>query len=150
MSGYWGNFVVPDTLAVSADFTTWTGGSAPANIAQILRACSSLVLDATETAYYAVDPLTGIATDAQTKNAMRDATCIQAAAWVALNIDPATGGVIQSSAKRSKKIATAAIEYADADAAARARTAAYTGLVPEALRKLQQNNLLGFGPYGLN
>lgn len=144
-----GDFVIPDTLASPSDYQTWTGVAGPANIAQVLRSCSSLVLDATEGAFYDVDVLTGLATNTLVKNAMRDATCIQAAAWVALGIEPLTGGVITSSVKKSKKIATAQIEYADTVEAVAARKAAYEALVPDAARKLQQRNLLGNKPYGM-
>lgn len=144
------SFIVPTTLASSTDYTNWTSAqSAPANITQVLRGCTSLVLDATEGAIYDVDLTTGLATDPATLAALRDATCIQASAWVALNIDPATGGVMQSSkAAKAKKIGTASIEYDETEtaAAAAARQAAYTGLVPEAMRFLQQRNLLPIGP----
>jgi hypothetical protein len=147
MGSYYGNFVIPETLATPADYTTWTTLTPPANITPILRSCTSLVLNATEGAYYATDPLTGLAIEVQMLNAMRDATCIQAAAWVALGIDPLTGGVVVSSVKTSKKLATASVTYADSAEAAAARSAAYENLVPEALRKLQQTNLVGSGPW---
>lgn len=138
-------FIVPTSLATATDYTNWTSTTAPSNITQVLRACTSLILEATEGAIYDVDPATGLATDAATAAALRDATCIQAGAWVALNIDPATGGVLVSSkAAKSKKIGTASIEYDEAElqAAAVARQAAYAGIVPEAARFLQQRNLL--------
>jgi hypothetical protein len=144
---YFGSFVVPPVLASATDYATWTGSSAPTNINQLLRSCSNMVLDATEGAYYGVDPLTGLATDPQAKQAMNDATCIQAAAWVALNINPLTGGVMVSGVKSSKKIGSASVTFADTTEAAAARAAAYTQLVPEAVRKLQQNNLIGTGPW---
>lgn len=150
MSGYWGTPpVIPVTLASPSDFATWTGTTAPANITAILRSCTSLVLDATETAYYTVDSTTGLATDPIILAAMRDATCIQAAAWVALAIDPLLGGTATATVKTSKKIGSAAFTISDADAAAAnaARTAAMTELVPDAFRKLQQLNLLGDSPY---
>ncbi|MGN8024698.1 hypothetical protein [Microbacterium sp. 22242] len=143
------SFVVPTMLASPTDYATWAEATVPANIAHVLRACTSLVLDATEGAIYDVDPSTGLATDPGTLAALRDATCIQASAWVALNIDPATGGVVQpSKTARSKKIGTASIEYSDQEvqAVASARAAAYSGLVPEAARFLQQRNLLGAEP----
>lgn len=136
------SYVVPDALATSADYATWTGTTSPTLIDQTLRACTALVLDATKRAWYATDPLTGLATDTRILEAMRDATCIQAAAWTALGIDPNTGGVITKSVAKSKKIGTAQIEYADTDAAAAARAAAYAGLVPAALLKLKQNDLI--------
>lgn len=146
---YGAPFVVPTSLATAADYTDWTKTPAPANAAAILRGCTSLVLEATEGNIYTVDPATGIATDPIVRNALRDAVCIQAAAWVALGIDPATGGVQQSSkAVKSKRLASGAIEYSDAEvqSTVKARAAAYTSLVPEAVRFLQQRNLLGVSP----
>jgi hypothetical protein len=140
--------VYPDALATSADYLTWindTGGTAPANIDQVLRSCTGLVLDAVKLACYDTDD-SGVATDPDVKQAMQDATCIQAAAWVALKIDPLTGGVLTSSVKGMKKIGTAQVEFADTAAAVAARKAAYEGLVPDADRKLRLNNLIGFAP----
>lgn len=149
MPGWYGDFVIPAALATSTDYTTWTGAAAPTNITSILRACTSLVLDATMTAFYDVDTTTGLATDTQTLTAMRNATCIQAAAWVKLGIDPDLGGVVTPTIASSKKIGTASIvrDTADVAAASAARTAALTGLVPDAMRMLQQNNLLAYGPW---
>lgn len=136
--------VVPDALATASDLETWTGASAPGNADAILRSCTGLVLKATRNALYAVDEATGIATDPIIKKCMTDATCIQAAAWVALKIDPSAGGVVTGGIAASKKIGTAQLIY-DAGgtaAVAAARTAAYTDLVPDAEAKLAQQNLL--------
>lgn len=146
----YGSFVVPTTLASSTDYTNWTQGAAPSNITAVLRGCSGIVLEATVTAIYDADPTTGLATDPVILAALRDATCIQAQAWVTLNIDPATGGVMQSGkGVKLKKLATAFIEYSDAELAAQAeaRAAAYKGLVPAAARYLQQRNLLSPTPW---
>lgn len=145
-----GSFVVPSALANPADLAAWTGTAAPANATAILRSCTTLVLKASGGSIYDVDPATGLATDPVVKNALRDATCIQAAAWVALNIDPATGGVAQTSkTARSKKIGSASIDYSEAEvkAVTAARAAAYRSLVPEAESFLQQRNLLGTEPW---
>ncbi|MGH3704200.1 MAG: hypothetical protein ACRDT9_06180 [Agromyces sp.] len=145
-----GSFIVPATLADSADYLNWTGGDTkPPQIDQTLRSCTGLVLDASLGVLYDVDPATGLATDTAVRAALRDATCIQAAAWVALKIDPATGGVQTSNVKRSKRIGSASVEYADTATAAAARAVAYTSLVPEAERFLQQRNLLGTQPFPL-
>jgi hypothetical protein len=141
----YGSFIIPTTLASPTVYSNWAGVAGPTNIVPILRSCSALVLDATELAVYDVNVSTGLATDPVILAALRDATCIQAQAWVTLNIDPATGGVLQSTkAVKLKKLASAVIEYSDAElqAAAAARAAAYTGLVPDAARFLQQRNLL--------
>lgn len=147
MPAFYGDFVVPTMLAQPSDLAAWTQTIPPDNATILLRSATSLVMDATVQAYYAVDPLTGLATDAQIKTAMQNATCIQAAAWAAIGYDPLTGGVITPSVASSKKIGTASIVYADGQAAADARTDALTGLVPEAERILRINNLLIPSPW---
>lgn len=142
MAGLFGNFVVPDALAAPADLAAWTGAAAPANAVPLLRSATALVLSATKGAYYAVDPATGLATDAVVAKVLKDATTIQAAAWAALGIDPLTGGVVVASVASQKSIGTAHLSYADAAQAADAKAKALTTLVPEALAKLSQNNLL--------
>lgn len=137
--------VWPDMLATSSDYQA-AYGDTPANLDEVLAACTSLVLDATVTAVYATDE-DGQATSPTVAKALRTATLVQARAWVKLGIDPATGGVLQAGTKRSKRLASAAIEYADAGAAADARAAAYSGLVPEAVRALRRANLLSNGPW---
>ena len=136
------SFVIPSTLASTSDYAAWTGASSPAGIANVLRSCSTLVLEATQNAAYETDPETGLATDTAILEALRDGTCIQAAAWVALGIEPLTGGVLVQAVKKRKKIGTAEIEYADTSAAAAARKAAYEGLVPEARKYLRTRGLI--------
>lgn len=140
------SFVVPATLATPDDYKTWTQIQvAPATIMATLRGCTTLVLNETKTAVYATDPETGLATDTAVKNALRDATCIQASAWVALNIDPATGGVLQTSkAVKRKKLGTAEFEYSDVELknVTAARAAAYSALVPEAWQYLRLRGLI--------
>jgi hypothetical protein len=142
MAGLFGNFVVPDSLAAPTDLAVWMGTTAPANAVPLLRSATTLVLAATKGAYYAVDPLTGLATDPVVANVLNQATCIQAAAWAALGVDPLTGGVAVSTVVSAKSIGSARLTYADAAQAAAAKTAAVTELVPEAVAKLSQNNLL--------
>lgn len=142
MAGLFSNFVVPEFLAQITDLAEWTGADAPVNAKALLRSATSLVLSASSSSYYAVDPLTGLATDAATAKALTDATCIQAAAWAALGINPLTGGVQVAGVATSKSIGTAHITYADGAAAATAKARALTELVPEAVRKLVENNLM--------
>jgi hypothetical protein len=142
MAGLFGNFPVPDMLAQPTDLATWTGTAAPGNATQLLREATSMVLSATLGGYYAVDPVTGVATDPVVAKVLNDATCIQAAAWAALGIDPNLGGIITAGVASQKSIGTAHLSYADAAAAAAAKEAALNGLVPAAMRKLAQNNLL--------
>lgn len=139
---YWTDFVVPPALATPDDLAAWTTTDAPANAVVLLRSATLLVQEATAQAYYDVDPLTGLATDRQTGQALNDATCIQAAAWAALGINPLLGGVADVGVESATKIGTASITYADAALVAQAQFDAVTGLVPEAMRKLQANNLI--------
>lgn len=142
MPGYYGDFVVPSMLAQPSDLAAYTGTTAPANATVLLRSATSLVLEATRQAYYAVDPTTGLATDTQIFDALTQATCIQAAAWSALGYDPLTGGVITTTVVQSTKAGGTSDTFADASLAAAARGAAITGLVPDAERVLELNNLL--------
>jgi hypothetical protein len=142
MAGLFGNFPVPDMLAQPDDLATWMGTTAPTNAASLLREATAMVLSATLGGYYAVDPATGLATDSVVAKVLNDATCIQAAAWAKLGIDPDLGGVITAGVASQKSIGTARITLADAASAAAAKEAALNGLVPAAMRKLAQNNLL--------
>ena len=147
MPAYYGNFVVPETLAAPEDLTAWTGTDEPSNATVLLRSATSLVLEATRQAYYDVDPLTGLATDTQIGGALKNATVIQAAAWAALDYDPLTGGVVTAGVESSTKMLSATIVFADAAQASQSRADAVTGLVPEAVRVLELNNLLIPNPW---
>lgn len=142
MPAYYGDFVLPPALADGDDLAAYMGADAPVNADQLLRSATALVLDATNQAYYSVDPATGLATDAQIGAAMNQATCAQAAAWSLLGVDPLVGGVGVPTVVSSTGIDTAREVYADAAAAAQARTDALTKLVPDAERVLRLNNLL--------
>lgn len=134
----------PVMLASAADFITWTGvEDVPSNVDTLLRSCSSLVLNATVSAFYDTDDTTRLAVDPKIRQALSDATCIQAAAWQALGIDPLTGGVLVAGVKTSKGIGSARIGFGDVAQAAAARAAAVMGLVPEAVRRLEQDGLTG-------
>jgi hypothetical protein len=133
-------------LATPADLAAWTGAAAPANATPLLRSASSLVISASSSSYYAADPVTGLASDPVVAQALNDATCIQAAMWVSAGIDPLAGGVGIVAPVRSKKIGSASLDY-DTSASAsvtayNARMYAANNLCPEAVRKLQENNLM--------
>jgi hypothetical protein len=134
--------------ATSADYAAWTGTSAPAGLTSKLRSASLAVREATELDFFATDT-TGLPTDAAILQAFNDATCCQAAALVALALDPNAGGAVTPSVKESKSIGTARITYAQADAAnaAAAKAQAATGLVPDALRILRDAGLARTAPW---
>lgn len=69
------------------NLATWLTDAPPANADQLLRSASILIARACMR-----NPFTDIPTVADTEP-LKDATCAQAAFWVALGIDPATSGV---------------------------------------------------------
>ncbi|QWT24944.1 hypothetical protein KPL76_06195 [Subtercola sp. PAMC28395] len=77
---------------------------------------------------------------------MNDATCIQAAALAALKIDPLAGGIQQGGVRSSKKILSASVTIAGAEQTAAALASATTTLVPDAVEKLRQQNLISYWP----
>jgi hypothetical protein len=125
------------SYATSADLATWTGTAAPTNVVPLLRSASIVIRDATLFAFYAVDG-TGTPTDATTLQAFKDATCAQAAAMIALGIDPLAGGVYESSIESLVRIGSGEIRYGDDAVAAAAKERALASMVPEAKLLLQQ------------
>ena len=138
--------------ATTAELTTWLGVAAPANAAALLRSASILVHRATMTAIYDVDAITSLPTDADQLAAFRDATCSQAASWIALAIDPAKGAAGVKSVT-SKSIGSASISYANAQAISNAAVSALadaaTSLCQEALLILAQAGLLSSSSWEL-
>lgn len=136
--------ITPDTLASPEDYNKLPGApAAPDDIAFTLEACSDIVLRATITAVYDTDPATGLATDPIVRQALTDATCLQAAAWITLGIKPYAGGVIQGGVATSKGIGSGNVTYAGVAMAAAARAEAAVSLVPTARRRLQNRGLIG-------
>jgi len=127
--------------ATSADLATWTGAAPPTTAAALLRMASMLVRTATVCAVYDVDE-TGLPADAATADAMRDATCAQAATWAALDIDPNLGIAADNGAVAAKELGTAKIQYATYEIHAKARAAAASALCPEAIAILVDADLI--------
>jgi hypothetical protein len=147
MPAYYGDFVTPTAYAQPADLAEYTQSAAPSNAVILLRSATRRVLDATNIAYYSVDATTGLPTDTQILNALRDATVIQAAAWAKIGYDPLAGGVQESAVLQSTKAGGSSDTFADAAAAAQARADAIKSMVPEALDVLRYNNLLIPNPW---
>lgn len=101
--------------ATSGDLVTWTGASAPDNVTTLLRTASLLVRKATRTAIYNVDSA-GAPTDQDTIDAFRDATCAQAAAMDANDVDPLAGQAGASQEVASSSIASASVSFASGSA----------------------------------
>lgn len=145
---YWGTYVVPELLAQPSDLAAWMElPDPPAKALATLRACTRMVLDASQGAYYDADPATGLATAEPAATALRTATLIQAAAWVTLGIDPYAGGATTARVKSSSRLGSAQVVYADGQQAADSRDRAARHLVSDAQHTLAQANLLGTGPW---
>jgi len=128
--------------ATSAELTTW-GVTPPANATTLLRSASILVRRATMTAIYDVDAATSLPTDADKVAALRDATCSQVGTWLALAIDPATGGAAGAGKVVSaKSLGSGTITYAVTEVA-QALADAATSLCQEALLILADAGLTG-------
>jgi hypothetical protein len=131
--------------ATSTDLATWTGTTAPANAAQLLRSASLLVREATMAACYDVDD-TGLPSDATLLQAFNDATCAQAAFWAANGIDPGKG-VAGIKLATSKSIGSANVGYANGTIAIQAAADSITSLVPDAARVLADIGLITNAPW---
>ena len=136
--------------ATSTDLAAWTGASAPANAATLLRSASLLIRTETTAALYPTDT-TGLPTDATTLQAFKDAACAQAAFWSAAGIDPASGGISTIAPTRRKKVGSAELEYDTSAQAAAAQQvvlrAATHRLCAEAYQILTGQNLLTGQPW---
>ena len=133
-------YATPDDLAA------WTGTQAPTNALQLLRSASLAVREATELCYYPVDG-NNMPTDATQLQAFNDATCCQAAALAALEVDPTAGGTIVPDVESSVKLGSASVSYADADIAAQAKNQAINGLVNDAQRILRDAQITPTVPW---
>ncbi len=129
--------------ATEADLATWTGAATPSNASALLRSASLLVRQATGSATYDYDD-DGAPTDADVIDAMRDATCAQAAALAANGIDPAAGVAGASGAVQASSIGSASVTYAVSSDAAGRRQALLTTLTTEAEMILRDAGLLGY------
>lgn len=136
---------MPIIYATAEDLTSWltiSGATPPANPGGYLRTASMAVTEATETAFYATDSQ-GLPTDAKTLQAFKDATCAQAAALAAFEVDPTAGGILEGGqVETSVAILSARVTYADNQAAVDGQKQLLEGLVPEARRILRQAGLM--------
>lgn len=127
------------------DLAAWAAGStidpACGDSVGALRSASIDVADAIAGDYYATDT-GGLPTDTVALQAVKDATCAQALARLSLKISSDVGGVVTTGTLTGVGIGTARKQFADATAAAAARSAVAGGqLVPDALRILRRAGL---------
>jgi hypothetical protein len=128
--------------ATPGDMATWTGQPAPDNAVQLLRSASVMVRGATRTALYAVQP-SGLPADDEKRDALRDATCAQAAAWSAAGIDPTAPVAQRGRVATSKSLGSGAVTYADAASVVAAQDALRERLTDEAAAILADAGLTG-------
>lgn len=123
--------------------------SEPDNAGSLLRSASLLIDSFLVQAVYPVDSF-GAPSDSALTATLRDATCAQVVAWVALGINPVKGAADQPAATpiASKGLGSAQISYdrgssQDRATAQSARSDIATGLAPEARQILSAAGLLG-------
>lgn len=108
----------------------------PDNAVSQLRLASSLVDDATLTAFYRTDA-DGMPIDEDIRDLFKAATIAQVEYWASLNIDPAEGasGITEKGRASTKQIGSASIsyEFRFAQQNLRDRLASLTVLGPESL-----------------
>lgn len=125
------------------DLAQYTGEVAPAGAARLLREAAALVRFATRNDLYDVQP-SGLPSDDDLREAMRDATCAQVEYWIAAGVDPVAGNPGGSSSVANVEVDGAKVQYS-ADpgetAASAARAASITSLVGPAYAILRSVGL---------
>jgi hypothetical protein len=111
---------------------------------RLIKYASRLVRKATRCDRYEVDP-TGLPVDLDVLHPMRDATCIQVAAWVAAGIDPAGGVAGREIGIASQSADGGSVSYADSVTADEVRETVER-LTPAALDVLRENKLASGRP----
>lgn len=110
--------------------------TAPDDVERFLRAASFVVAEACNRNPYNDAPAGDTAT------ALRDATCAQAASWIAVGVDPDTLGVGGPQPVRRSKILSGEVEYDTTAAKAAVRSLAQGDLAPQAETILTAAGLL--------
>lgn len=109
--------------ATPTELAAWLGVAAPANADALLRSATIRVARACNL------PIPDAPGDVE--HPLRDATCAQSAAWIALGIDPAKSGTDVPAPVKRSKILTGDVEL-DTTAQTKAATLATAGLCEEA------------------
>lgn len=122
--------------AAVEDLAAWlTPTDVPETATRLLRAASFVVAEACNRNPYTDTPTTADAP------ALNDATCAQAASWIALGIDPDALGLDGPAPIRKSSILGADVEY-DTKASVEARSLAARELAPQAAAILTAAGLL--------
>lgn len=102
-------YATPEALAAHIDPDA-ESPAPPPKARKLIRAASALVTEAISGAVYSTNPL-GLPTAPGVLQAVRDATCEQAAAWAAANIDPTAGAASLKPIPTTKALAGASVSY---------------------------------------
>ncbi|MGO2813380.1 MAG: hypothetical protein ACTIBG_18130 [Brevibacterium aurantiacum] len=118
--------------AIPADLT-----DPPENAESQIRLASSLVDDATLTAFYTVDA-EGLPINEDIRTRFKAAVVAQVGYWIELGINPALGvaGITSERVATSKSIAGASISYESGERSSLEKSNALTVLGPEAIAVL--------------
>lgn len=142
---------MPLVYATADQLEAWLQDDVPDNADTLLRSASGLVRRATASDYYDVDGA-GKPSDATILQAFTDATCAQAACWIALGIDPvggSAGALGVTGAVVSSKLLSGSVQYdttpLNNQAVINAKQQAATELCDAAIEILQEADLLRSG-----
>lgn len=130
-------------FANSADFEKYADMTAPDNADRLLRLASGWVKHAVRRAQFDVAP-SGMPTDPDIVDALRDATCEQVLVWVQNGVEP--GKVDRRGAVSSSSIGDGSVSFETASVVA-ARAEATTALCDTALTILEEADLVGWQPW---
>lgn len=102
-------YATPDELASHIDPDA-DDPTVPPKARKLIRRASALVSEAISGAVYSTNPQ-GLPTAPDVLEAVRDATCEQAAAWAAANIDPTAGAAALKPIPTTKALVGASVSY---------------------------------------
>lgn len=130
---------MPLIYATAVDLADWTKTPAPDNADILLREASILVADACLADIYDTTP-DHMPTDPSLRDAMRDATCAQAAFWAQHGIDPTAGRAGMTEVVTASSIDGASVSTNAGELEA-AKAESLDGLIPSAVRILRTAGL---------
>ncbi|WP_371053659.1 hypothetical protein [Rhodococcus gordoniae] len=125
--------------ATPTDYAEWVGSPPPHNGSVLLREASGLVADACIADVYDTDS-NGLPTSTGHRDALRDATCAQAAFWAQHGIDPTAGRAGMAEVVTASSIDGASVSTNAGELEA-AKAESLDGLIPSAVRILRTAGL---------
>lgn len=130
--------------ATAAEYESYVGEPAPPNIALYLTHASVLVEAAIRNDLYRALP-NGVPEDDDKREACRDATVVQARAWMMAGTDPSAGVEGMKPTPLKKSIGSGSVEYESMARRDDARALSVNQLNPTAYRILRNANMASAG-----